>query len=210
MKVAVTTEVSTSSRNPAIMHALEGRGLEVYNVAMTGAEDEPELSYIHTSFMTAFLLEIGAVDLVIGGCGTGEGYAISTNMYPGIYCGLIYDPLEAWLFPQINAGKAISLALNKEYGWAGDENLRFIFDALFSAPIGRGYPEYRCEPQKEFREKLDNVSKATHRDSLAEIMRHLDKSIFEQCAKSRNFMELVGRTESDSPAKTMFFELIKN
>lgn len=209
MRVAVTTENSTSARNPAIMRALEGRGLEVYNVAMTGSENDPvQYSYIHTSFMTAFLLEIGAVDLVIGGCGTGEGYAIATNMYPDVYCGLIYDPLEAWLFPQINAGKAVSLPLNKNFGWAGEENLRFVFDALFSAPSGRGYPEHRCEPQRIYREKLHEVSVATHRDSLAEIMKRLDKSIFTDCAKSDRFMELVAKTDSDSPAKKLFYELI--
>ncbi len=40
--------------------------------------------------------------------------------YPGVSCGLIADPLDAWLFSMINAGNCISLALNKGYGWAGE------------------------------------------------------------------------------------------
>ena len=52
--------------------------------------------------------------------------------YPGVFCGHIMTPLDAWLFRQINGGNCISLALNQGYGWAADVNLKFIFDRFFS------------------------------------------------------------------------------
>ena len=208
MKIAVVTEVSTKHRNSDVMEALSEFDHTIYNVGMTGDKDGFELSYIHTSFMTAILLDINAVDFVVGGCGTGQGYAIATNMYPNIFCGLLYDPLEAWLFPQINEGKAVSIPLNKQYGWAGEYNLRFIFRALFSAPAGGGYPPERYEPQKLFRNKLKELSVATHRDSLCEIMENLDTSIFIECAKNKLFLDLILKTETNSPSKELFLKLI--
>jgi len=208
MRIAVTTEISTKNRNDSVIDSLENRGHEIFNVAMTSGIDNYELSYIHTSFMTAFLLEINAVDFVVGGCGTGQGYAIATNMYPNVFCGLIYDPLEAWLFPQINEGKAVSIPLNKQFGWAGEQNLKLIFDALFSAPLGRGYPLERCEPQKLFRDKLKSISDATHKASLEEIMKSMDPSIFFECAKSKVFMDLVLMTHSNNPSKKLFLEIV--
>lgn len=206
MRIAVTTEVSTKHRNASVINALENRGHKIFNVAMTNDVKNFELSYIHTSFMTAFLLEIDAVDFVVGGCGTGQGYAIATNMYPNVFCGLIYDPLEAWLFPQINDGKAISIPLNKQFGWAGEQNLKLIFDALFSAPAGRGYPFERCEPQKIFREKLKEISDVTHKASFVEIIRHLDPSILNECTKSEAFMNLVMNTPSGNPSRELFLK----
>ena len=172
MRIAVTTEVSTKHRNASVINALENRGHEIFNVAMTNDVKNFELSYIHTSFMTAFLLEIDAVDFVVGGCGTGQGYAIATNMYPNVFCGLIYDPLEAWLFPQINDGKAISIPLNKQFGWAGEQNLKLIFDALFSAPAGRA-THLNVVNLRKYLGKLKEISDVTHKASFVEIKRHL-------------------------------------
>ena len=209
MRIAIINEESTCKRNPDIIAALDNRGLTLYNVGMTGVAGEQPLSYINTSFMTALLLDMELVDLVVGGCGTGQGYAISTNMYPGVYCGLIYDPLEAWLFMQINAGNVISLALNKGFGWAGSENLRFIFDSLFSAPAGRGYPPYRSEPQKAFREKLEKVSVATHQDDLSSIMKRLEPEIFRQCANNAAFLALVKSANPKDGAGALFLQMVQ-
>jgi ribose 5-phosphate isomerase RpiB len=176
MKIAVINETSAADRNADILGALEGRGHEIINAGMTRNGAKPELSYIHTGLMTAILLNLNRVDFVVGGCGTGQGYLSSAMQYPGVFCGHILNDLDAWLFTQINGGNCISLALNQGYGWASDVNLKFIFDRIFSVERGAGYPPHRAIPQREYRIKLEEVSKLTHR-TFAEILRALPEDI---------------------------------
>ena len=144
-------------------------------MAETGGE--PELTYIHTGLLSAILLNLKKADLVVGGCGTGQGFLNSAMQYPGVFCGLIQNPLDIWLFGQINGGNCISLALNFGYGWAGDVNLRFIFDRLFSLEeLGKGYPAHRQKSQQQSRKTLESVSVATHK-SFSEILSSLDASV---------------------------------
>ena len=131
MRIAIINEVSTQQKNGDILKALGDRGYKVMNLGMTGDSTLPELTYIHTSLMTAILLNTGAADFVVGGCGTGQGYMNAVLQYPGVFCGLVSSALDAWLFTQINGGNCISLPLNQGYGWAADVNLRFIFDRIF-------------------------------------------------------------------------------
>lgn len=163
MVITVINETSAADKNKDIMSALEGRGHRIINAGMVKCGEPPELSYIHTSLMSALLLHSGKTDLVVAGCGTGQGFLNAVMQYPGIICGHILTPLDAWLFQQINGGNCISLALNQGYGWAGDVNLRFIFDHYFSVEKGCGYPEHRKEPQKISRILLDDISKITHK-----------------------------------------------
>jgi ribose 5-phosphate isomerase RpiB len=172
MRIAVVNETSAADRNADILRALDGRGFEVINAGMTKNGALPELSYIHTGFLTALLLNLKRVDFVVGGCGTGQGFLNSAMQYPGVFCGHILNDLDAWLFTQINGGNSISLALNQGYGWAADINLRFIFDRIFGVERGGGYPPHRVVPQKEYRDKLSDVSRLTHR-SMAEIVQGL-------------------------------------
>ncbi len=176
MRVAVINEVSAADKNGAIMAALDGRGLSVINAGMTQKSDQPQLLYTHTGLMSALLVHLDVVDLVIGGCGTGQGYLNSVMQYPGMICGHLLSPLDAWLFARINAGNCVSLALNQGYGWAGEVNLRFLFDRLFSVEWGSGYPEERYAPQKESREELVKITGITHK-SLPEIILSLPERI---------------------------------
>jgi ribose 5-phosphate isomerase RpiB len=169
MKIAVINEISAADRNADILKALEGRGYEVLNLGNTKSGEQPELLYIHTGLMSVLLLQLKAVDFVIGGCGTGLGYLNSVMQYPGVFCGHLLSPLDAWLFARINAGNCVSLALNQGYGWAGEINLRLIFDNLFTEETGKGYPAQRAEPQRLGREKLAEVSAITHRP-MSEIL----------------------------------------
>jgi len=121
-------------------------------------------------------LNAGRVDLVVGGCGTGIGFLDSVMQYPGVFCGLLRDSLDAWLFAQINGGNAISLPLNQGYGWAGETNLRFLFERLFSVPFGSGYPKHRAESQAESRRMLGAISRTTHLP-FHEIVRELPTEV---------------------------------
>jgi ribose 5-phosphate isomerase RpiB len=171
MRIAVINEISAADKNGNILMALEGLGHQVINAGMTRAGEGPELSYINTGLMAALLLNAKAVDYVIGGCGTGQGFLISVMQYPRVTCGHILNPLDAWLFTQINGGNCISLALNQGYGWAGDINLKFIFEKLFSVRSGLGYPESRREAQQASRFLLHDVNIITHHAMPAIIER---------------------------------------
>jgi ribose 5-phosphate isomerase RpiB len=176
MKIGVVNEISAVAQNGAILAALEGRGHTILNAGMKSPDQKPELTYINTGFLSALLLNTGRVDFIVGGCGTGEGFMISASQYPGVFCGLIANGLDAWLFAQINGGNCMSLPLLYGYGWAGDVNLRFIMDRLFSVEPGKGYPEHRRESQAESRKLLSSVSRTTHR-TFAEIVIGIDESV---------------------------------
>lgn len=176
MKIAVINETSAADRNADILAALEGHGHTVINVGMKKNGEKPELTYIHTGLLAALVLNTGAADLVVGGCGTGQGFLNSAMQYPGVFCGLISGPLDVWLFTQINGGNCISLPLNQGYGWAGDVNLKFIFERLFSVETGCGYPAHRKESQAQSRELLTEVNRQTHR-SLGEILPGLPEAV---------------------------------
>jgi ribose 5-phosphate isomerase RpiB len=193
MLVAVINEVSACGKNPDILAALsEFPDITVVNAGMARPDEEPPLTYIHTGLMTGLMLNAGACDLVIGGCGTGQGFLNSAMQYPGVFCGLIESPLDAWLFSQINGGNCVSLALNKGYGWAGDVNLRLIFRELFRDPPGAGYPPARAASQRESREALRRVSAAAHKP-MDEILAALDPAILETVGCSARFQAALGR-----------------
>jgi len=191
MKIAVINEVSACDKNAEIIEALSGRGHEVLNAGMKAPGDTPSLSYLHTGFLAGLLLDSGAVDYVVGGCGTGTGFMMSAMMYPNVYCGLVREPLDAWLFTRINAGNCVSLALNQGWGWGGGINLRFVFDRLFSGEDGCGYPESRRGPQAEFRGKLKGISAAGHRP-MEEIIALMDKDIVREALDFPGIRELLG------------------
>jgi ribose 5-phosphate isomerase RpiB len=176
MRVAVVNETSAVDKHPFIMTALEGRGLDVINAGMAEKGEEPELQYNHTGLISALLLAAGRVDMVIGGCGTGQGFMNGVLQYPGVVCGHLQTSLDAFLFARINAGNVISLALNQGWGWAGEENLRLLFDQLFTDEQGQGFPAHRQEPQRASRVRLRHIFELVHRP-MAEIVAALPDDI---------------------------------
>jgi ribose 5-phosphate isomerase RpiB len=209
MRIAVVTETSTAAKNKALIEALAVScpDHQVYNLGMKGDEGEPELLIYETGFLTALLLNLGCVDFVIGGCGTGQGYFNCAVQFPGVTCGLILEPTDAWVYPRINSGNCASLALNKGYGWAAEINLQFIFEKLFSADFGAGYPAHRKEPQKKIREKLALVSAVTHTD-FAHIISAIDSELFEHVTRFPGVMDFISHHAQDknSAAYKALFE----
>jgi ribose 5-phosphate isomerase RpiB len=201
MKIAVVTEVSTSAKNHDVIQALNGLGHEVYNLGMKNISGEPELLIVETGFLSALLLNLKCVDFVVGGCGTGQGYFNCAVQYPGVICGLVQEPVDAWLFPQINGGNCVSLALNKGYGWAGDVNLKFIFEKLFSVESGAGYPDHRKIPQQIIRRRLDEISQAVHLP-FEKIVEVIDGETFGNVLRFPGVWEFI-TSMADSNSKLM-------
>lgn len=201
MRIAVVNEVSASAKNPEIIEALKSLGHEVINVGMKSPSEESVLTYIHTGFISALLLNTQRADFVVGGCGTGQGFVNSVMQYPGVFCGLIVEPLDGWLFTQINGGNCISLALNKGYGWAGNVNLQFIFEKLFDPEIGCGYPAHRKESQAESRQYLSKVSEDFHL-TFTEIIEKMDDAFFTHIFNHPGLLEVIDvNTLEDSNIK---------
>lgn len=191
MRIAVINEVSARAKNADILAALSEHGdLSVDNAGMSSNGDEPELTYLQTGLMAALLLNLGACDFVVGGCGTGQGFLNSVLQYPGVVCGLITEPLDAWLFSQINAGNCVSLALNKGYGWAGELNLKLLFRELFRDSPGAGYPPARSESQAQSRARLGEISRAAH-VPMPEIVKRLDPAVVRPIKQYPVFLNLL-------------------
>jgi len=205
MRIAVVSEVSARDKNPYILNALEPVDAEIYNIGMSSATGGPELTYIHTGLMAAAVLATGAADFVIGGCGTGQGFMLSAMQYPGVCCGLVTEPLDAWLFARINGGNCISLALNKGFGWAGDINLKYIFEKLFSDGFGAGYPEHRSESQQESRKILSGINGLTHRD-MESIVKSLDRQIIHTAFGHNAFSDFIKEFSRECTLKDLILE----
>lgn len=197
MKIAVINEVSASLRNQDIINALKKTtDAEILNIGMENPEQLPELTYIHTSYMAAILLNTKACDFVISGCGTGQGFLNGVMQFPNVTCGLVVDPLDAWLFSQINGGNCVSLPLNKGYGWAANINLEYIFEKLFKDPLGQGYPPERRESQASSRQILSRISVLAHR-SVAEILEKTDHNILKTIVQNKAFMQAINSTNDE-------------
>ena len=203
MKIAVINEISAMARNPDILAALKPAGHEVYNLGMDPSKEQPELTYIHTGLMAAIVLNSGACEMVVGGCGTGQGFLLSSMQYPGVFTGLIETPLDSWLFSQINGGNCISLALNKGYGWAADINVKYIVERLFQDPHGQGYPPQRQESQRQSRKILTEISAAVHKP-FVEAALSVSKPYLKDVLEFPGFSEFMSKTPS---SKEMFEQL---
>ncbi|MGL5284494.1 MAG: RpiB/LacA/LacB family sugar-phosphate isomerase, partial [Aeromonas sp.] len=134
MKIALINENSQAAKNEVIFNALkavaEPMGHTVYNYGMYSPEDKTQLTYVMNGLLTAILLNSKAADFVVTGCGTGMGAMLAANSFPGVQCGLVIDPTDAFLFGQINDGNAISMPYAKGFGWAAELNLQDVYRKL--------------------------------------------------------------------------------
>ncbi len=77
MRAALMNEFSQAGKNALIVRALEKKALakyhvEWFNTGMRTDNDRPVLNYIHLGIQAFVLLNTGAVDFVITGCGSGQ------------------------------------------------------------------------------------------------------------------------------------------
>lgn len=192
MKIALINENSQAAKNALICETLkkvvEPKGHEVINYGMYSAEDEAQLTYVQAGLLTAILINSGAADYVITGCGTGEGAMLAANSFPNVLCGHIVDPSDAYMFAQINDGNSISLPFAKGFGWGAELNLTYIFENLFAGESGQGYPKDRVVPEQRNKKILDQVKKVTHVDMLT-ILKNIDQDLLKGAVSGKNFKE---------------------
>lgn len=193
MKIALINENSQAAKNEMICAALkkvvEPMGHEVFNYGMYSADDENQLTYVQNGILAAILLNSGAADYVITGCGTGEGAMLACNSFPGVICGLVVDPSDAYMFAQINDGNAISLPFAKGFGWGAELNLQYIFEKLFEGESGQGYPRDRVVPEQRNKRILDEVRKVSLND-LVTTLKNIDQDLVKGAVSGSKFQEL--------------------
>lgn len=212
MRIALINENSQASKNSIIENSLkkvvEPMGFTVDNYGMYTAEDEAQLTYVQVSILAAVLLNSKAADYVITGCGTGEGAMLACNSFPGVICGHIEDPLDAYTFAQINDGNAIALPFAKGYGWGGDLNLEYIFEKLFCEESGQGYPRERAVPEQRNKKILDEVKKVTYRD-ITDILKQLDTSLVKGALAGEHFQEYFFKNCKDDKIANCVKEILE-
>lgn len=193
MKIALINENSQAPKNEQIFKVLkkvaEPLGHQCFNYGRYSAEDPHERSYVQAGLLTAILLNSGAADFVVTGCGTGMGAMLACNSFPGVMCGWAHEPLEAYLFSQVNAGNAVALPYAMDFGWGAEVNLEYIFEKLFSSPMGGGYPAEWAPAEKKNRGILAEVKKVTHTDMLT-ILKNIDQEFLKGAIAEPSFGEL--------------------
>ena len=192
MKIALINENSQAAKNGIIFDTLkkvtEPLGHEVFNYGMYSADDEAQLTYVQVGILTAILINSKAADLVITGCGTGEGAMLACNSFPNVLCGHVVDPTDAYQFTQVNNGNAIALPFAKGWGWGAELNLSYVFEKLFVEEWGQGYPRERAVPEQRNKKILDEVKKVTHTDMLT-ILKNIDQDLLKGAVSGEKFKE---------------------
>ena len=193
MKIALINENSQAAKNELVESVLkkvvEPMGHEVVNYGMYSADDENQLTYVQNGILAAILLNSGAADYVVTGCGTGEGAMLACNSFPGVLCGHIVDPSDAYMFAQINDGNAIAMPFAKGFGWGAELNLKYTFEKLFGCEPGNGYPPERVVPEQRNKKILDGIKKITHTDMMT-ILKNIDQDFLKETVSGPKFKEL--------------------
>ncbi len=198
MKIAVIHGSSVKDKNEILYNAIKltTPDTEVINLGVT-AEDNVEISYVETSLLVALLLQSRAVDFVVTGCSSGQGMMLACNNWPGVVCGYLPTPQDAFLFGRINGGNVASLPLGLGYGWCGEINLQCTLNKLFEGEFGCGYPKDSAERKQsdaKLVKKLGTISKK----AILGILKDLEPSFIRNAFGNIRAVEYILHNSNDS------------
>lgn len=193
MKIGVIQASSQKEKNKLIcecvQNSVKDKGDEVVNFGVFEDEEE-NYSYIEIAMCISILLESKAVDFIVTGCSSGQGMMLASNSLPGVLCGYIENPSDAYLFGRINDGNTVSLPLGLNFGWAGEINLKCTLEKLFDEPFGTGYPKKDAERKMKDTRILKELNSLTKR-SLMDILPEIDKDFLKGVLRKKNVYEYV-------------------
>lgn len=191
MSIAVLQATSQNEKNKLIYSAVKkyALGSDIYNFGCS-EKDIGSYSYIDISLLIGLLLASKSIDFVITGCSSGQGMMLACNSMPGVLCGYVPTPKDAYLFAQINNGNAISLPLGEDYTWNGPDNLEQTIASVFSEPFGQGYP--KCERERKLRdtEKLKKI-RSQSQISFLELLNKLDGDLLNKLLSKKDVISFV-------------------
>ena len=111
---------------------------------------------------------------------------LACSSFPGVLCGHVVDPSDAYMFSQINAGNAAAFPFAKSFGWGAELNLQYCFEKLFCTEPGGGYPPERVVPEQRNKKILDGVKKITHTDMMT-ILKNIDQDFLKATVSGAKF-----------------------
>lgn len=193
MKIALINENSQAPKNELIFETLkkvvEPMGHTCYNYGRYSAEDVHQRTYVQAGLLAALLLNSGAADFVITGCGTGMGATLACNAFPGVMCGRVNDPCDAYLFSQVNNGNAVAMPFAFQFGWGAEMNLQYVFEKLFGTEPGGGYPPEWAAAEQSNRKILMQVKEITH-TKFIDILKNIDQEFLKGAIAEESFPEM--------------------
>lgn len=211
MRIALINENSQAAKNATIEAALKKAvapmGHQVDNYGMYGKEGESQLTFVQNGILAAILLNSGAADYVVTGCGTGEGAMLALNSFPGVLCGHVADPSDGFMFAQINDGNAVSMPFAKGFGWGAELNLEYTFEKLFGFGSGNGYPAERAVPEQRNKKILDAVRAHNFKDLIA-CLKGIDQELVCGAIAGEHFAELFFANAKDEQIIAYVRELL--
>ena len=206
MKIAVIQASSQSEKNELIYRTVKkyAPDADVINFGCF-IDEETRYSYIEISVLAGLLLSSGAVDFVVTGCSSGQGMMLACNNMPGVLCGYIPTPQDAYLFAQINDGNAVSLPLGEEYTWAGEENLDKTIAKLFSEPFGQGYPKSEAARKMEDTKLLKRIRRSSQ-VKMTDLVKSLDKPLLDKVLTKKDVVEYILEHGKDNELSLLISE----
>jgi len=193
MKIAIIQASSQKDKNNllynCVVRTVKDKEYQIVNFGIFKNE-EMEYTYIETAMLISILLESKAVDFVVTGCSSGQGMMLACNSLPGILCGYVENPSDAYLFGRINNGNAISFPLGLNFGWAGEINLQCTLDKLFDEAFGTGYPNQDAIRKQKDTKLLKSINAITKRE-LVDVIPQIDLDFMRKVVKRDNVYDYV-------------------
>lgn len=177
MRIGVIQASSQTGKNNILYETVlrNAKQHEVVNFGCFPNEKET-YSYVDISTEIGLLIASGAIDFAVTGCSSGQGMMLACNSIPGVLCGYTPTPQDVFLLGRINNGNAISVPLGLNYGWAGEVNLGYIMEALFSTPFGTGYPMEDAERKRKDTALLKDMRRQANVPFLS-FLQSIDKEM---------------------------------
>ena len=191
MKIGIIQASSQSDKNELIFNTVReyAGDSKIVNFGCF-KEDNETYSYIEISLLIGLLLASGSVDFVVTGCSSGQGMMLACNNMPGVLCGYIPTPEDAYLFAQINNGNAVSLPLGEEYIWHGADNLILTVKKLFSEPFGQGFPKREAARKLKDTALLKEIRKKSQVE-LIELLEALEDELIRKVLSKKNVIDYI-------------------
>ena len=192
MRIALLMEATTAEKNEVVANALNeiaaNTGHTIDNYGQY-SKDGFQVTTITNSILGSALIECGAADFIVTGCGTGMGNNMCLDAMPNLVSGVASTPYEmAILLQNVNVN-CVAMAYSKGYGWAGEINVYDVMDVLL---------KYLSNPSMDSPEveKLKSIKKAASKD-IATIIREADPALIKQAFGGPNTMKYLDKNCTD-------------
>ena len=131
---------------------------------------------------------------------------LACNNMPGVLCGYIPTPMDAYLFAQINDGNAVSLPLGEGYTWNGKENMDQTLERLFSEPWGQGFPKSEASRKLEDTRLLKKI-RSDSQVSMPELLNVMEQDLLKKVLSKKDVLDFVFANGKDENLVTFLKEL---